>query len=428
MGVRSMARLILRLFATLPGIALVLAAACWARLVRPRRIRRPHVVLGATPIITLSLIAKSLRAAGYRATTLVNTPYSINHSSDFDSLIAGLAPAGALHRFGLSPLARAIEPYIAETWLLLHADVLVCFFDGGPLADAIVAPWEPALLRLAGCRSVVMPYGSDVFIASQIACTPWRDGIVATYPHLKRNEIRIAARIRRWCAGADRVIGCIVHRETLPRWDVLTTHYYPIDTDCWTVAAHHPERDGRSAEVIIGHAPNHRGVKGTEFLLASMDRLRARGVLVRLELLERIPNEQVRERLARCDILVEQLHLGYGLNAIEGMALGRPVISNLSDDRYYALHRQLTGLDDCPIVSCGPDGLDQALISLISDPTLRQRLGAAGRTYVERFHSLAAMSRFWDLLLRSLCGNGSLKRNHLQVWHPDHGYPDDRSW
>lgn len=428
MGVRAAVRAALSLLVALPGCAVVLAVAILVRLSRDRLVHRPRVVLSSTPIISLSLIAKALRLSGYQATTLVDPPYAINRRADFDLLIADLPPAGLLRRLGLAPVAHAIGPYAATVWTLTHADVLVCFFDGGPLAGAAIARWEPGLLRLAGCRSVVMPYGSDAFVASQVACLPWRNGILATYPQLGRDEQRIAARIRRWCAGADRVIACLVHRETLPRWDVLTTHYYPIDTTEWMPAPQHEDHDGRRAEVVVGHAPNHRGVKGTEQLITTINQLRREGLLIRLELFERVPNAEVRERLAGCDILVEQLHLGYALSAMEGMALARPVISNLTDDNYYSIHRQHTGLDTCPIVSCTPDTLAEELRRLAGNPALRQHLGETGRAYTERFHSLTAVGRFWDLLLRSLCGDGTLRREDLLVWHPERGYPDDHSW
>lgn len=375
---------VLRLLAAIPGVAVLACLALVARY--RRRPASPRVVLGSTPIITLASIAHALRMAGYAARTLVHPPYAINHADDFDEVIP----------------ATILAPYRAAARMLLSADVLVCFFDGGPLGTTPIARCETTLLRLAGCRIIVMPYGSDAFIASRIACRAWRDGVLATYPRLGRDEARISARVDRWCMAADLVIGCIVHRETLPRCDVLTTHYYPIDTQAWTPAAHRPERDGRVHEVVVGHSPNHRGVKGTAELIAAVDRLRSEGLRIRLDLMEGIPNREVRTRLAGCDILVEQLHLGYALSAMEGMALALPVVSNLEDPAYYDLHRRCTGLDRCPIVSCSPMTVADALRTLATDPALRRRLGEAGRSYVERHHGMASAARLWRRLLHAV--------------------------
>lgn len=417
MRLRVLGRVLLRLVVAVPGSVCLGAVACVVRFRHQRS--RPRIVLGVTPIISLSLIARALRQAGYEATTLVHQPYAINRRSDFDRVIADLPLVGWLRRLGLTPLGTALAPYVAMAWTLRHAEVLVCFFDGGPLAGSAIERWEPALLHLAGCRIVVMPYGSDSFIAARVGNTAWRDSILLSYPQLGTTEARIARRVHLWCAQADHVVACLIHHETLDRYDTLTTHYYPIDTARWTPAPHHPERDGVANEVVVGHSPNHRAIKGTDALITAIDQLRAEGLRIRLELLERLPNDEVRVRLAQCDILVEQLHLGYALSAMEGMALARPVISNLEDARYYDVHRQLTGLDECPIVSATPATVADALRRLTTDPDLRQRLGDAGRRYIERHHSIPAMARLWDLLIRSVTGDASVPRAALRVWHPD---------
>lgn len=38
--------------------------------------------------------------------------------------------------------------------------------------------------------------------------------------------------------------------------------------------------------IVVGHMPNHRGVKGTEFLIDAIERLKSEGVKVELLLIE----------------------------------------------------------------------------------------------------------------------------------------------
>ena len=86
------------------------------------------------------------------------------------------------------------------------------------------------------------------------------------------------------------------------------------------------------------------------------------------------------EFLAGCDILVDQLHMGwYGLLAIEGLAEGKPVIAYLRDE-FRARE------PDLPVVNAEPATLVEALRALVQDPTQRQQRGALGPAFVRRVH------------------------------------------
>jgi glycosyltransferase involved in cell wall biosynthesis len=114
----------------------------------------------------------------------------------------------------------------------------------------------------------------------------------------------------------------------------------------------------------------------------------------------------VHREVADADILAEQFLLGYGLTAIEGMSLSKPVLSNIGADEYYEVFRRQTRLADCPIVSATPDTVTDELRCLVTDPQLRHTLGAAGRRYVLREHSYAAMAALWGAI-------------YGRVWHGD---------
>ncbi len=151
---------------------------------------------------------------------------------------------------------------------------------------------------------------------------------------------------------------------------------------------------------MVVHAPNHRELKGTQALIDACEDLRLEGFAVSLRLLEMVPNQVVQIEMQRADVVAEQFILGYGLTAIEGMSVGKPVLSNLSDERYYEPFRGITRLSSCPIVSTTPAALKDALRRLIIDPGRRSELGSAGREYVIREHSYEAMARLWDAIYR----------------------------
>ena len=114
----------------------------------------------------------------------------------------------------------------------------------------------------------------------------------------------------------------------LPRWDAVWPTMLSIDTDEWSDPGFgEPARDDGTVTVI--HAPNHRHVKGTQGLIDAVAELRDEGLDVELELVERRPNPEVLEAMRRADVVAEQFIVGYAMTAIEGMSVGKPVLSAL---------------------------------------------------------------------------------------------------
>ena len=362
---------------------------------RRRRGDRPRLAYGPVPIISIKYMSEALRRAGFDTLTLVHEVYAINARNDFDRL-------GDTLFEGSRPLVRG--DFGAFAWLLRRYDVFHFFFDGGFLRRTPLRRLEVQLLHLAGKKVIVMPYGSDVAVVSEIQSKAWRDGLLADYPDLGHGEDRRRRWIRYLTERADYVVAGVVHFETLPRWDLLTIHYYPIDTDAWAPAEAASAHDGRSGPVVVVHAPNHRAVKGTDALVRACEALRAEGLQVTLRLLEGVPNDQVREEMRQADVIAEQFILGYGLTAMEGMSLGKPVVSNLTDERYYEVFRAQTRFAQCPIVSSSTDQLQETIRRLVIDPALRARTGMASREYVLREHSYPALARLWEAIYR-------------RVWH-----------
>lgn len=147
-----------------------------------------------------------------------------------------------------------------------------------------------------------------------------------------------------------------------------------------------PARD----ELVVAHGPTNREVKGTEHVIAAVDALRGEGVAVRLDLVEGVPRDEALARLGAADVIVDQLRLGwYGGLAVEGMALGRPVLAAITEDD----PADNPFGAELPIVRTGPATLRDDLRELLGDGKRRQRIGVAGRAFVERHHDPRAVAR-----------------------------------
>lgn len=394
------------------GLAAV-AAVALSEASRTRRRRKagapPRLLYGVTPLISLKYMSEAMRRRGYETHTYVSGVAAINESSDFDASVDDL--------FGAGPIATKtrilLGPYVALCRALRRGDVFHYFFDGGYLSPTPARFVEARLLHLAGKKLVVMPYGGDVAVPSRFHSAVWRAAFVDDYPELAdpARERETERRIEHFTAHADFVVACLVHFETLPRWDLLTTHYYPIDTEAWQPPAETPSHDGA---LVVFHSSNHRGVKGTDRLIRACRELVDEGVDIELVLAEGLPNRRVRELAERCHVVAEQFVLGYALAAMEGMALGKPVVSNLTDGWYYEAFREHTGLDECPIISTSVEDLKETLRTLAGDASLRERLGTAGRRYVVAHHGYEPVADMWEAVYAAVWHGADLRSRY---WH-----------
>jgi hypothetical protein len=139
-------------------------------------------------------------------------------------------------------------------------------------------------------------------------------------------------------------------------------------------------RDGVRGPVVIGHAPTNRLIKGTRHVVSAVDTLRREFPRLELRMIEKLPWAEMPDFLGGCDILVDQLMMGwYGLLAIEGMAEARTVVSFIRED-FRGVHL------DLPVVSATPETLIQVLRGLIADPAARAKRGGEGVAFARRHH------------------------------------------
>jgi hypothetical protein len=381
-----------------PALPVLVAAALVARLRRPSSRRRPRVVWGAEPILSYAHWSRALRKAGYDSETVMWGVYRrINRDDDFDVLYDALVPAS---------VAFLLGPYAAFVRSLFRADIFQQHYSGGFLGQTPLWRWEAQLVHLAGARVVAQAHGNDAHLSSQIADLSLRHALLSSYPTLARQEARTHQRVMYWTEHADCMFGGLM-MDGLGRWDLLPASVATIDVAQWRRQRPYTRADGRSGgRVRIAHAPNHRGFKGTEYIIAAVEQLQAEGLDVELVLIEGVQNEEVRRILTHdVDVLCDQIiATGYALNAMEGMAAGLPVVANLEDDRLTAVLRRYSYLDECPILSAAPENVAERLRALVVDPDLREQLGRAACSYAAKYHSDETAAYVYGEIYR-------------QIWH-----------
>jgi glycosyltransferase involved in cell wall biosynthesis len=289
--------------------------------------------------------AEALRRRGVDARLVVFERYKLHPEADWSLN----APSNRLL------LSRQARQWAALARLLPRTDVFHFHFGLTLVPQSLQFP----ILRAARKKSVMHYLGSDIRgkTPEQLAFGKKADAeVVGSYDAI------------RW----------------VPEAEVI-----PPGVD---LARIEPAPPSERTRPLIVHAPSSRRRKGTEHVIAAVERLEAD-----LELVEGLHHDEALARYREADIVVDQLNAGwYGLFAIEAMALGKPVVTFLHDEAV-RLTEKATGTR-VPIVSATAETLREALRPLVADAGRRRELGAESRAYVEHVHDLErVIDRLLDL-------------------------------
>ncbi len=121
---------------------------------------RDLLIWGPDPIINNKYWSEAMKEVGHASQTVMKGYYTINKKEDFDVYYGDLVPGGIF----LKPLRGALEPFFAFIHMVKRAKVVHLPFSGGPLENTPLARLEASLFRWAGIKTVLIPYGSDVYM------------------------------------------------------------------------------------------------------------------------------------------------------------------------------------------------------------------------------------------------------------------------
>ncbi len=397
--------LVLLWLVTICFVPIAVVAALLARCTKSPSIRR--LVWGSTPIINNSYWAQSMKEVSAVSETYTTGFYRANDREDWDKILE--------EQYGFLPLK--LKPFVAFLHSLFLYDIFFISFDGYFIGRTPAGRLQAQLFKLAGKKTVLLPYGSDSYIYRRIRSVDTTHGLMMSYPRAACDQKRISQNVDYWCAQADVVLPGVMGPDGYGRWDALLPSILFIDQQKWEISTRKSNADGYNGTVYITHAPNHRGFKGSEFVVEAVNQLQQEGLDVELLLLENLKNTEVRKILREdTDVLVEQLiFTGHGLNGLEGMASGLPVIANLEHEDYVRPFRRWSYFSECPLVSATPETLANTLRKLITRPQLRHKLGDVGRQYIEKYHGLDSSVFLFTNVIDYLEGRRS---DLIDLYHP----------
>ena len=226
-------------------------------------------------------------------------------------------------------------------------------------------------LRRLGKKVVMEFWGSDIRVIDTPEQEP--DANLA-----KKSSIKIIENLKRLSSNIDLVLVADLELKAYVEPFFKRVELVPqrIELDRFQPNFPDPARQ----RPLIVHAPTHRAIKGTDYVMEAVEALQSKYAFD-FRLIEGMKHSEAKRLYEKADVVVDQLRLGtYGVFAVESMALGKPVISYIQEDFRKSYPPSL------PIQSASRDTIGDVLERMIADGALRHNLGIKSRQYAEDYH------------------------------------------
>lgn len=338
-----------------------------------------RIFLGLTEIANiLNNYAKGFRALGHDVVTIVDHYNKFYPDAQYDFVLDKQKPTNCIN----TKLAQTLNTVVSKASGIRLLPELV------KKCDVFLFTWGTSfmpgfgdykIIKQAGKKIVSTFWGSDIRYWHALKKEMEEFGVegeiepfidfVANFTQYKSTY----KAKRRIVAAAERYSDLILSQ---PGFGQLQTRPYMRAIAPLDLSEYKFEIPNRIVPLIL-HAPSRRGVKGTDYVLQAMEKLKQEGIPFTFRLIENMPNPEVRKELTEADILVDELYSEtIGVLSAEAMASGTVTLVRYMPD--YA------GVPSgCPAVNVTKDTLVDRLRNIIIDRSLRQRLAEAGRPYVE---------------------------------------------
>lgn len=240
--------------------------------------------------------------------------------------------------------------------------------------------FEGPYLQRHGVPMIVSFAGSDArLLAKANARNPY---------FFRPNDAARDAEIHRYLTSISKYIryaatDCEMAEYVKPYFEKVFTFRQLVDLN--EIADTRPRED---RPPVLLHVPTDTEVKGTSYIVAAVERLRAEGHHFEFRTKRQLTQTALYREIEDCDVYVDELRCGsHGMTAVEAMAAGKATITFIRPDLVEKYPAEL------PLVNANPDTIYDVLKALISDPGYRIQRSLAGRGYVRKYHDAMVVAR-----------------------------------
>lgn len=322
--------------------------------------KRPRVLLGTMEIADqLSHISKGLNEQGALARTLNYYPTYLKYESDYVYDVTA--------RQNPENMRESLERIAQQAMKIFD----VFHFSFG--TSLLISNQDLPQLRHLHKKVVMNHFGSDVRLLS-VARTLNPYAVAKT-----RNEDSLKRKMEQLSQWIDYAVVADAELFEYVKGYYKNTHIIRLIID---PEVYKPDEffQFRRQKPIVVHAPTSSYVKGTKFVLKAVEELKNH-IDFEFILVQNMSHQEALQVYRQADIIVDQLQIGsYGMLSLEGMSMGKPVITWISEFMKGQYPKEL------PLVSANPNTVQSELERLLMDPDLRADLGKKGRQYVLDYH------------------------------------------
>ncbi len=371
--------------------------------------KKIRILFGVDPIINHIHWANSLKNKVNRADSVVHfdsdsfIAKAENYDFNIENFFFKLPKTYNKRLLVLSSIINSIFIYYRYNFFWIS-------FNGGPLNRSLLGKYEIIWMKICRKKIIVHPFGSDSYEYSLLNDKSLQHVLLTSQGHHLKDQKKIKRNKSLFFKYLDSYPATF-QDNFIPRWDFVRPSFLTTD-----LTKFYGEKSYDKEIITIVHAPNHKGFKGTKFIETAIDSLKIKGYKINFILVQGMEHKDLINLLKdKADILIDQLIFnGYAMSAIEGMAAGIPVISNLENSDTVTFFKRFSFLKECPIYSANPESIEDKLEELIKSEALRKEIGEKGKLYVEKFHSYEAVSSDILLLLDGILKNKNYLNHHFK--------------
>jgi hypothetical protein len=333
-----------------------------------------RIFIGFTDIANIAnTYAKAFHALGHQTFTVTWSRSYFYPDAQYDVIIdrRSWGKATSQRQSNLKLFINALGG-MSHLPKALRCDIFITFAPA-LLPTHLIYPW----LKRLGKRLVCAFWGSDIRYWYAFAEEMRRLGVdhqVQPFIDYSRQNPGPAYQDKlKMVQTAERYADLILSQPGYAQLQARPYMRANIPLDLAELEFHVPDRQ----IPLVLPAPSVRGVKGTEYVLTAVEHLKAEGIPFEFQLIEKLPNSELRQLLTSSDIVIDELFSEtVATLSAEGMATGNAVLV-----RYMPEFAGVPG--DCPAINVTKDSLKEQLRAVILDRDRRRQLACAGRAYVE---------------------------------------------
>lgn len=147
----------------------------------------------------------------------------------------------------------------------------------------------------------------------------------------------------------------------------------------------------KNDKLTICHAPTKRYLKGTEYVLNAVKKLKGKYDFNFLLIENKIHEEVLKIKEQECDVLVDQLTdfggFGYGMNSMECLSMGIPSITYINPkyENFLKVH---------PFINAYKENITEVLEKILKNPKILLKKSTESRKWVVKEHNYLNISKF----------------------------------